>query len=52
MLTAREKGPLVPKLRFPGDTQYFENYEPQEQSADSMYPDDMLAEYDHIFRDF
>jgi hypothetical protein len=52
MLTSRKKGPLVPKLRFPGDTQYFENYEPQEPSADSMYPDDMLAEHDHIFRDF
>lgn len=46
------KGPMVPELRFPGDTRYFENYDPSGPSPDDEYPESMRREYDHVFRDF
>ena len=48
----RKQGPLVPDLRYPEDTRYFETYDPSGPSADEEYTESMFAEHDHVFRGF
>jgi len=46
------EGPVVPDLRYPGDTRYFENYDPSGPSPDDDYKESMFREFDHVFHDF
>jgi protein kinase A len=46
------QGPFVPQLRFPGDTQYFEQYDVTGPGSDEEYTDAMFKEYDKLFEGF
>ncbi|EJT71007.1 AGC protein kinase [Gaeumannomyces tritici R3-111a-1] len=46
-----QPGPIVPPVRYPGDAQCFDIY-PEEDASRDQYTDDMVAQYDHHFRDF
>ncbi|KAH0604740.1 uncharacterized protein H6S33_006408 [Morchella sextelata] len=45
-------GPIIPHLRFAGDTRYFDHYEPPAPTTDDEYPKEMMEKYDIQFRDF
>lgn len=45
-------GPLVPNLRFPGDTSYFDQYDIIGNDDDEEYTDMMFREYDKFFEGF
>ncbi|KAH8147664.1 uncharacterized protein LAJ45_08128 [Morchella importuna] len=45
-------GPIIPHLRFAGDTRYFDHYEPPAPTTDDEYPKEMMDKYDIQFRDF
>jgi protein kinase A len=46
------QGPVVPHLRHPGDTRYFDQYNSSEPSADEGYSEEMCMEYDMLFESF
>jgi protein kinase A len=43
-------GPIIPILRYPGDTRYFDKYEDPEE--DPLYTDEDYNRYEEEFRDF
>ncbi|CUS08365.1 unnamed protein product [Tuber aestivum] len=45
-------GPIVPNLRHPGDTRYFDQYDPPSTTARDEYTDEMFEKHDVSFRDF
>jgi protein kinase A len=45
------RGPIIPPLRFPGDTQCFDTY-PDEKENREQYTDDMREWWDAAFEDF
>ncbi|KAH8747723.1 hypothetical protein F5883DRAFT_583353 [Diaporthe sp. PMI_573] len=47
----RFKGPIMPLVRFAGDTQCFDIY-PEEDTGCDEYSDEMRARYDMYFKDF
>lgn len=47
----REKGPIIPPVKAPDDSQCFEKY-PEDEGKHSEYTDNMAAQYDRYFRDF
>jgi protein kinase A len=47
----RQDGPIIPPIRYPGDTQCFETY-PDEDPDIEEYTEEMAAKYDHHFRYF
>lgn len=47
----REKGPILPPVRFPGDAQCFDIY-PEEDVDRATYTEEMRERYDEYFKDF
>jgi len=47
-----QEGPVVPHLRHPGDTRYFDQYDSSGLNADEEYPEEMCMEYDMLFESF
>lgn len=47
----RDKGPILPPVRWPGDAQCFDIY-PEEDVGKDSYSDEMRAKYDQCFNDF
>ncbi|CZS98138.1 related to cAMP-dependent protein kinase catalytic subunit [Rhynchosporium agropyri] len=47
----KEKGPIIPPVRYPGDAQCFDLY-PDEESSRERYNDEMAKKWDGHFRDF
>jgi protein kinase A len=47
----RDKGPIVPPVRFPGDAQCFDIY-PEEDVGREPYTEEMRERYDEFFKDF
>ncbi|KAK0729889.1 kinase-like domain-containing protein [Lasiosphaeris hirsuta] len=47
----RQRGPIIPPVRYPGDAQCFDIY-PEEDATRDEYTDDMAARYDDYFTDF
>jgi protein kinase A len=45
------QGPIVPQLRFPGDTRYFEDYSEEVDSADQYTPE-LYDRYEEAFQGF
>ncbi|CAZ79515.1 unnamed protein product [Tuber melanosporum] len=45
-------GPIVPSLRHPGDTRYFDQYDPPPTTARDEYTDEMFEKYDASFHGF
>lgn len=46
------QGPIIPHLRFAGDTRYFDQYDPPAPTTDDEYSKEMMEKYDLQFRDF
>ena len=51
MLQRRQKGPIIPPVRFPGDAQCFDIY-PEDDPNRETYTEDMASKYDQFFKDF
>lgn len=51
VLSRRQKGPIIPPIRYPGDAQCFDIY-PEEDANNDRYTDDLRAKYDDYFKDF
>ncbi len=47
----RQRGPIIPHLRFPGDAQCFDVY-PEDDVGKEPYTDEMARQYDAYFVDF
>lgn len=47
----RQRGPIIPPVRYPGDAQCFDIY-PEEDPNRDAYTDEMAAKYDDYFKDF
>lgn len=47
----RQKGPIIPPIRFPGDAQCFDIY-PEEDANSERYTDELRMKYDDYFKDF
>ncbi|KAH8816796.1 camp-dependent protein kinase A [Xylogone sp. PMI_703] len=47
----KHKGPIIPPVRFIGDTQCFDTY-PDEKPGPDQYTEQMAQEYEKYFRDF
>jgi protein kinase A len=47
----RQKGPIIPNVRYPGDAQCFDVY-PEEDQGKDPYTDDLREKYDDCFKDF
>lgn len=47
----RHRGPIIPDVRFVGDTQCFDTY-PDEKPGGDRYTEDMARQYDKCFQDF
>lgn len=47
----RQKGPIIPPVRFPGDAQCFDIY-PEEDAEHAVYTDELREKYDGFFADF
>ena len=45
------QGPIIPKVKNAADSSNFDNYDPPAESK-SEYTKDMMAKYDHEFKDF
>lgn len=45
------RGPIIPPLRYPGDTQCFDQY-PDEKSSREPYSKDLEHKYEDFFKDF
>ena len=46
-----EDGPIIPQLRFVGDTRYFDQYDP-ETTEGPEYTADLFEKYEDAFKDF
>jgi protein kinase A len=46
------QGPIIPKLRHPGDTRYFDQYDPPTPTAKDEYTKEMFEKHDASFCDF
>ncbi|KFA48636.1 hypothetical protein S40293_04537 [Stachybotrys chartarum IBT 40293] len=51
ILNRRRRGPIIPPVRYPGDTQCFDTY-PDEADERAQYTEDMAQKYDKYFKDF
>jgi protein kinase A len=51
VLQRRHQGPIIPPIRFPGDTQCFDKYPEDDQRFDE-YTEEMARKYDDNFKDF
>lgn len=51
LLHKRQRGPIIPPVRFPGDAQCFDTY-PEDDEKQDAYSEEMAEKYDHYFRDF
>ncbi|KAK3394012.1 kinase-like domain-containing protein [Podospora didyma] len=51
VLERRERGPIIPPIRYPGDAQCFDIY-PEEDAIRDEYTDAMAERYDDYFKDF
>ncbi len=47
----RQRGPIIPPIRYPGDAQCFDIY-PEDDGNKDPYTDEMAAKYDEYFKDF
>ncbi|KAL2111162.1 hypothetical protein VUR80DRAFT_210 [Thermomyces stellatus] len=47
----RNKGPIIPPVKAPDDSQCFERY-PEDEGKHCEYTDEMAAQYDQYFEDF
>ena len=47
----RNRGPIIPRIKGPDDTQCFERY-PEDEGKHPEYTDEMARKYDHYFKDF
>ena len=47
----KEKGPIIPPIRYPGDSQCFDIYE-DEKPGREHYSDEMEKKWDGHFKDF
>lgn len=47
----KNKGPIIPPIRFPGDAQCFDIY-PEEDVTKDKYTQEMRDKYDDFFKDF
>ncbi|KAL2062392.1 hypothetical protein VTL71DRAFT_6658 [Oculimacula yallundae] len=47
----KERGPIIPPVRYPGDAQCFDIY-PDEKSGRERYNDEMAKKWDSHFKDF
>ncbi|KAG6017199.1 hypothetical protein E4U43_002116 [Claviceps pusilla] len=51
MLNRRQKGPIIPPIRYPGDAQCFDTY-PEDDGKRDAYTDEMVQKYEQYFADF
>jgi protein kinase A len=51
IIQRRQRGPIIPPIRYPGDAQCFDIY-PEEDVGRDEYTDDMAQRYDEYFKDF
>ncbi|KAK4453449.1 camp-dependent protein kinase catalytic subunit [Podospora aff. communis PSN243] len=51
IIQRRQRGPIIPPIRYPGDAQCFDIY-PEEDVGRDEYTDDMAQRYDEHFKDF
>lgn len=51
ILQRRQRGPIIPPVRYPGDAQCFDIY-PEDDASRDEYTDDMAQRYDDYFKDF
>jgi protein kinase A len=51
MYARRDRGPIIPPVRYPGDAQCFDIY-PEEDVAKEPYTDELFEKYDSFFNDF
>ena len=51
IIQRRQRGPIIPPVRFPGDAQCFDIY-PEEDTVRDVYTDAMAEVYDDYFKDF
>ncbi|KAK3365197.1 kinase-like domain-containing protein [Lasiosphaeria ovina] len=51
VIQRRQRGPIIPPIRYPGDAQCFDIY-PEEDAVRDEYTDEMAERYDDYFRDF
>lgn len=51
ILNRRQRGPIVPPIRYPGDAQCFDTY-PEDDGKREPYTEEMARRYDHFFQDF
>lgn len=47
----RQRGPIVPPVRYPGDAQCFDSY-PEDDGRRAEWSVDMAQRYDDLFKDF
>lgn len=47
----RERGPIIPNVRYPGDAGCFDIY-PEEDVSPQTYTHEMAQMYDHLFKGF
>ena len=51
IIQRRQRGPILPPVRYPGDAQCFDIY-PEEDTTRDVYTDEMVQQFDDYFRDF
>jgi protein kinase A len=51
VIERRQRGPIIPPVRYPGDAQCFDIY-PEEDAIKDVYTDEMATKYDDFFKDF
>ncbi|KAK0633205.1 kinase-like domain-containing protein [Immersiella caudata] len=51
IIQRRQRGPIIPPIRYPGDAQCFDIY-PEEDVGRDEYTDEMAQRYDGHFKDF
>jgi protein kinase A len=47
----RNRGPIIPPIRYPGDASCFDVY-PEEDARRDEYTEEMKEKYDSYFKDF
>jgi len=47
----RFRGPIIPPVRWPGDSQCFDTY-PEDDGRRDAYTQEMVTKYDEYFKDF
>ncbi|OAQ68425.1 protein kinase DC2 [Pochonia chlamydosporia 170] len=51
IISRRRSGPIIPPIRYPGDSQCFDTY-PEDDGKRDQYTDEMVHKYDQYFEDF